>query len=109
MTRTLGVLTLVLAAVVIVAGAVPASSAEQKPAAVAAEKNGTITAWDGAAKTLTIKGANGKETSFAWNERTRVHGVAKLGERVTVSYEKDKDGKAWATLISVNESKPKAK
>jgi hypothetical protein len=84
-------------------------SADKKPEQPSAEKSGTITVWDGAAKTLTIKDANGKNSSFAWNERTRVRGIAKLGERVTVSYEKDKDGKAWATLISVTESKPKAK
>jgi hypothetical protein len=39
----------------------------------------------------------------------RRRGIGKLGEHVTVSYEKDKDGKAWATLISVIEPKPKAK
>jgi hypothetical protein len=109
MTKSVRVFCLVLAVGIATAGAVSASSTEKKPEAPAPGKAGTITAWDGVAKTLTIKNTAGKELSFAWNERTRVHGIAKLGEHVTVSYEKDKDGKAWATLISVIEPKPKAK
>jgi len=90
--------------VLTVALSLPAGAAEKPAASSVARMSGTITAWDGAAKTVTVKNAAGKQTSFSWNEKTKVSGIAKLGERVTVSYEKDKDGKAWATLIRVDEA-----
>jgi ABC-type Fe3+-hydroxamate transport system substrate-binding protein len=89
--------------------ALPAPASAGKAEPPAPQKTGTITAWDGVAKTLTIKNAAGKATSFGWNERTRVAGVAKLGEHVTVSYATDKDGKAWATLITVDAPPPSTK
>jgi len=81
--------------------AVPVWAAE-KTAGQPTQEKGTITAWDGAAKLVTIKSDTGKSKSFAWNEKTKVQGVAKLGEHVTVSYETDEVGKTWATLIRVD-------
>lgn len=63
--------------------------------------SGTIASWDAAAKEGTIKDSAGKETSFGWNEQTKVTGTPKVGEHATVSYTKDKNGKIWATHVSV--------
>lgn len=63
--------------------------------------SGTITSWDDAAKQATVKDSAGKETSFSWNEKTTVTGTPTVGEHVSVSYAKDKDGKRWATHVSV--------
>jgi len=64
-------------------------------------KSGTITEWDGAKHLVTIKDAGGKSTTFGWNQKTKVSGIAKLGEHVTVDYANDADGKPWAALITV--------
>jgi len=80
----------------------PALAAETPAASPKRQAKGTITAWDGASKLVTIKSDEGKSKSFAWNEKTKVQGVAKLGEHVTVSYENDDAGKPWATLITVD-------
>lgn len=63
--------------------------------------SGTIESWDDAAKQGTVKDSAGKETPFGWNEKTKVTGTPKVGEHVTVSYTKDKNGKIWATHVSV--------
>lgn len=76
--------------------------------AAAAEKqkssphaSGTISSWDAEAKQSTIKDAAGKEIAFSWNDKTKVTGTPKVGERASVSYTKDKAGKLWANHISV--------
>jgi len=81
---------------------VPAWVHANEAGSPAREAKGTITSWDGAAKLVTIKLDEGKSRSFAWNEKTKVQGVAKLGERVTVSYTSDAAGTSWATLILVD-------
>ena len=63
--------------------------------------SGTITTWDDLAKTATVKDSRGKETSIGWNEKTVVAGTPKVGEHASVSYTKDKDGKIWATHITI--------
>jgi hypothetical protein len=69
--------------------------------ALADSKSGTITEWDGAQHLVTIKGADGKTATFGWNQKTKVSGIAKLGEHVTVAYATDPDGKPWAATITV--------
>ena len=71
--------------------------------------SGTIASWDDATKLGTVKDSTGKETSFGWNEKTTVTGTPKVGEHVSVSYTKDKDGKIWATHISVGAKTATAK
>jgi hypothetical protein len=63
--------------------------------------SGTIASWDDATKLGTVKDSAGKETSFGWNEKTTVTGTPKVGEHVSLSYTKDKNGKIWATHVSV--------
>jgi hypothetical protein len=75
-----------------------ASAATHKPAPHA---SGTISSRDAAAKQATIKDAAGKEISFSWNDKTKVTGTLKVGERASVSYTKDKAGKIWANHVTV--------
>ena len=63
--------------------------------------SGTITSWDDNAKQATVKDSAGKEKSFGWNEKTTVTGTPKVGEHASVKYTKDKDGKIWATHVSI--------
>jgi hypothetical protein len=63
--------------------------------------SGTITTWDGGGKQATVRDSAGKETSFGWNDTTKVTGTPKIGEHASVSYMKDTEGKNWATHISV--------
>lgn len=63
--------------------------------------SGTITSWDDTAKQATVKDSAGKEKSFGWNDKTTVTGTPKVGEHASVKYTKDKDGKIWATHVSV--------
>ena len=88
---TVGVLVLVLPALAMASG-----NKKSTP-----HFSGTITAWDDVAKQGTVKDSAGKEHSIGWNEKTTVTGVPKVGEHASVHYTKDKDGKAWATHISV--------
>jgi hypothetical protein len=69
--------------------------------AAAAHTSGMITSWDEAMKQGTVRDSAGKETSFGWNETTKLTGTPNIGEHATVSYTKDKDGKIWATHINV--------
>jgi hypothetical protein len=71
--------------------------------------SGTITSWDGAGKQATVKDSAGKETSFGWNDTTKVTGMPKVGEHASVSYTKDKEGKNWATHISIGAKTASAK
>jgi YD repeat-containing protein len=74
--------------------------------ALADSKSGTITEWDGAKHLVTIKDAGGKASTFGWNQKTKVQGIAKLGEHVTVAYTNDADGKPWAAQITVTPPSP---
>ena len=67
----------------------------------AAHTSGMITSWDDAMKQGTVRNSAGKETSFGWNETTKLTGTPNVGEHATVSYTKDNDGKSWATHINV--------
>ena len=62
---------------------------------------GTITSWDDGAKQATVTDSAGKTTPFGWNDKTMVTGTPKVGEHVSVSFMKDKDGRMWATRLSV--------
>ena len=69
--------------------------------AAAAHTSGMITSWDDAMKQGTVRNSTGKETSFGWNETTKLTGTPNVGEHARVSYRTDKDGKSWATHINV--------
>jgi len=71
--------------------------------------SGTITSWDDTAKQATVKDSAGKERSFGWNDKTTVTGTPKVGEHASVKYSKDKDGKIWATHVSVGAKTASAK
>jgi hypothetical protein len=73
--------------------------------AAAAHTSGMITSWDEAMKQGTVRNSAGKETSFGWNETTKLTGTPNVGEHARVSYRMDKDGKRWATHINVARSK----
>src|SRR5262245_2319539 len=92
---------LALAVVAAFAVAVPALAAQTKPAEKADHAHGTITAWDDATKTFKVKDKAGKETEYSMNDQTKVTGTPKVGEMVNLQYTKDKDGKAWATHVTV--------
>ncbi len=79
----------------------PTLAAAKGTKKVTPHASGTITAWNEAAKEITVKNSAGKEETFAWNEKTKVMGTPKVGEHVKVAYMKDKDGKMWATAIHV--------
>jgi hypothetical protein len=74
-------------------------------AAAAAHTSGMITSWDEAMKQGTVRNSAGKETSFGWNETTKLTGTPNVGEHATVSYTTDTYGKRWATRINVAPSK----
>jgi uncharacterized protein YpmB len=80
---------------------VPTLAATAGTAKATPHVSGTIASWDDATKLGTVKDSTGMETSFGWNEKTTVTGTPKVGEHVSVSYTKDKDGKIWATHVSV--------
>ena len=90
-----------LAAVVAFVLVLPTLTAATGTGKAAPHTSGTIMAWDGAAKQFTVKNTAGTETSFGWTEKTTVVGTPKVGEHASVSYMKDKDGKLWATQISI--------
>ncbi len=79
----------------------PTLAAAKGTKKAAPHASGTITAWNEAAKELTVKNSAGKEETFTWNEKTKVMGTAKVGEHVKVSYTKDTGGKSVATEIHV--------
>lgn len=70
---------------------------------------GTITAWDESSKQITLKTAGGAETIFAWTDKTELNGTPKVGEAARVEYTKGKDGKLWATEVSVGKPPKKDK
>ncbi len=81
--------------------AMPALAGDEKKMEKGEWAKGTITAWDDATKTMKVKDDSGKEWSFAWNDKTMVHGKAAVGEMVKLEFTKDKDGKPWATHVYV--------
>lgn len=90
-----------LAAVATLALVLPSLAAAKTAHKSTPHVSGTITSWDGNAKEATVKDSTGKETSFGWNDKTMVTGTPKVGEHASVSYMKDKDGKIWASHITV--------
>jgi len=62
---------------------------------------GTITAWDDAAKTFKVKDDDGKEWSFTWNDESKVMGTPAVGEMVRLKYKKGKDDKTIATHLYI--------
>jgi Domain of unknown function (DUF5666) len=80
-----------------------AAAADQKREGKKVE--GTISSVDLTNKTMTIKAADGTETTVYWNDTTKVEGGAlKEGEKVHVKA-MEKDGKMWATYLHVGEMK----
>jgi hypothetical protein len=63
--------------------------------------SGTITAWDDATKQGTVTDSANKQTTFGWNDQTKVEGTPKVGEHASVSYTKDASGKRMATHIHI--------
>ena len=91
----------------------PAPIAQEPKAARAETASGELVKVDADAKTLTVKGADGQETVFAYNDRTDVGGGArdgvaglatKAGQRVTVHFTSDM-GTKTATKIEVQGDK----
>jgi hypothetical protein len=90
-----------LAAALALAVLLPAVAAAKGSGKSTPHFSGTISSWDDTAKHGTIKDSAGKERSFGWNDKTTVTGTPKVGEHASVKYTKDKDGKIWATHVSV--------
>ena len=94
----------------------PAPMAQDSKASARAEKaSGELVKVDVDAKTISIKGADGAETVFSYNDRTDVGGGArdgvaglatKAGTRVTVHYTSDM-GTKTATKIEVQDKADK--
>src|SRR5262245_31397519 len=83
---------LALAIVAALVLCVPAIADQTKPAAGKPDHiKGTITAWDDATKTFTVKGKDDKEYAFSWNDATKVNGTPKVGEEVKVEFAKEGD------------------
>jgi hypothetical protein len=86
----------------------PAPSASEPRADKALSAKGELVKVDADAKTITIKGADGVETEFAYTAATEVGGgregvaglATKSGSKVTVHYTSDM-GKKTATKIEV--------
>jgi hypothetical protein len=93
--------------------AAPAPTAQEPRAARAETASGELVKVDVDAKTISIKGADGAETVFSYNDRTDVGGGArdgvaglatKAGTQVTVHYTSDM-GTKTATKIEVKGDK----
>ena len=69
---------------------------------------GTITKVDMAGKSLVVKTADGKETTYYWSDTTKVQGTLKEGETVHVTAA-EKDGKMWASALHVGKMAPAPK
>jgi hypothetical protein len=67
---------------------------------------GTISKVDMAGKSFVVKTADGKETTFYWNDTTKLQGSLKEGEMVHLKAV-EKDGKMWATGVHVGKMEPK--
>jgi hypothetical protein len=68
-------------------------------------QEGTITKVDMAGKSMVVKDAAGKETTYYWNDSTKVEGGdLKEGQMVHVKA-MEKDGKMWASWVHVGEMK----
>ncbi|HKY31756.1 MAG TPA: DUF5666 domain-containing protein [Candidatus Polarisedimenticolia bacterium] len=62
---------------------------------------GTITDWNDGAKTFKVRDESGQEVSLVWDDGTKIHGTARVGETVMVKHKKDKDGRMVAKVIKV--------
>ena len=90
----------------------PAPSAAEPRADKAMTAKGELVKVDATAKTITIKGADGVETEFAYTATTDVKGgsdgvaglATKSGSKVTVHFTSDM-GKKTATKIEVGDKK----
>ena len=90
----------------------PAPSAAEPRADKAEKAKGELVKVDATAKTITIKGADGVETEFAYTATTEVPGASdgvaglatKSGSKVTVHFTSDM-GKKTATKIEVSGDK----
>ena len=84
--------------------ATPAPAPAPAPAVKPEIVKGTITKWDDATKTLTVKldaPVNGAtEMTISWNEKTKLQGAGKVGEAVLVRYATEA-GKSTARNIMV--------
>ena len=67
---------------------------------------GTISKVDMVGKTVVVKTADGKETTYYWNDATKVEGMLKEGETVHIKAV-EKDGKMWATAVHVGKMEHK--
>jgi hypothetical protein len=67
---------------------------------------GTITKVDATAKSMVVKTADGKETTFYWSDTTKVMGTPKEGETVHIKAV-EKDGKMWANAVHVGKMEKK--
>jgi hypothetical protein len=90
----------------------PIQQEQKAPAAKAETVKGELVKVDDAAKTISVKGADGVETVFAYNDRTEVTGAGegiaglatKAGTKVTVRFTSDM-GTKTATKIEVQGAK----
>jgi hypothetical protein len=67
---------------------------------------GTISKVDMAGKSFVVKTADGKETTFYWNDTTKLQGTLKEGEMVHIKAA-EKDGKMTASWVHVGKMEPK--
>jgi hypothetical protein len=66
--------------------------------------SGTVTKVDAAAKTITVKDKDGKESTIYWNDQTKIDGgTPKEGSMIHYKAE-TKDGKMWATWVKSGDS-----
>ena len=66
--------------------------------------SGTVTKVDAAAKTITVKDKDGKESTIYWNDQTKIDGgTPKEGAMIHYKAE-TKDGKMWATWVKSGDS-----
>ena len=92
----------ILTAPVLVA---PVLAADAKPADAKPQNmklKGTISRWDDATKSFSVKDESGKETSFAWDASTKVEaGDKRAGEPIELAYMTGADGKNMALKIRI--------
>src|SRR5689334_13092336 len=60
--------------------------------------HGTVSKFDGAAKTFSVTDKAGREFSFVWNEKTIIDGALGKGATVTVRY-RNEHGMKMATKV----------
>jgi len=99
MKRLLACLVIVAVAV---AFAVPALAAENAPKAPKRPARGIIVKWDDATRSFTLRiGKGGHEVAFKWDEKTKIEGAPKIGQKVVVDYRKEGQNTVVAEKIAV--------